>query len=143
MPAVAHPPKGDAWLHRVARWDDQEADAQIRRGLSMDLALHLQQFLDLTDEQAARLIGRSRSTFARYRDKGKALGVPEAERLVRYTRLLARAADTFGSTEEARDWMRESNHALGGSTPLELAQTDPGATLVSDVLRGMQHGFPL
>lgn len=133
----------DPWLTRVAGWDEREADAQIRQGLSMDLALHLQQLLDLTDAEAAQLIGRSRSTFARYRDGGKALGVPEAERLVRYTRLLAYAAETFGSTEEAQRWMREPNYALGGTSPLDLAETDPGAALVRDLLTGLQRGFPL
>ena len=133
----------DAWLALVAGWDDQEADAEIRHGLSVDLVTHLQQILDLTDEEAAHLIGRSRSTYARYRKSGKDLGVPEAERAVRYARLLALAAETFGSLGKARRWMREPNYALGGATPLQLAETDPGATIVREQLLGVQHGFSL
>lgn len=148
MPTAVNPLQNeslgdDAWLARVAAWDDQEADEEIRHGLSVELVTHLQQLLDLTDEAAARLIGRSRSTYARYRDAGKDLGVPEAERAVRYARLLALAAETFGSLDEARRWMGESNYALGGAVPLELAETDPGATIVRDQLLGMQHGFAL
>lgn len=133
----------DAWLSRVADWNDQEADAAIRQGLSIDLVAHLQQLLNLTDEEAAHLIGRSRSTYARYRNSGRDLGIPEAERAVRYARLLTLAAKTFGSLGEARAWMRESNYALGDAVPLELAETDPGATIVRDQLFGMQHGFAL
>jgi putative toxin-antitoxin system antitoxin component (TIGR02293 family) len=134
---VVHP-----WLERVAAWDDAEADAQIRKGLSVDLAVYLQKTLDLTDADTAHLLGRSRSTYARYRNAGKDLGTAEAERAVRFARLLARAAETFGSVGEAADWMHESNYRLGDARPLEMAETDPGARVVRDLLRGLQHGHP-
>jgi putative toxin-antitoxin system antitoxin component (TIGR02293 family) len=130
------------WLERVAAWDDAEADAQIRKGLSVDLAVYLQKTLDLTDADTAHLLGRSRSTYARYRNAGKDLGTAEAERAVRFARLLARAAETFGSVAEAADWMHESNYRLGGARPLEMAETDPGARVVRDLLCGLQHGHP-
>lgn len=132
-----------AWLRRVATWDDAQADARIRQGLPVDLAVHLQELLELTDDEAAHLIGRSRSTYARYRNKDKTLGTAEAERAVRFAQLLLLAAETFGSLEEARSWMRESNHALGGRAPFDMAETDPGARVVSDLLLGLQHGHPV
>jgi putative toxin-antitoxin system antitoxin component (TIGR02293 family) len=143
MPAVADPLEKDVWIHRVAAWDLQKADEEIRRGLSVDLVVHLQKLLDLTDAEAAQLIGRSRSTYVRYRTSKKELGVTEAERAVRYARLVALAAETFGSLGEARAWMLEHNYALGGERPIELAETDPGASIVRDLLTGMQHGFSL
>jgi uncharacterized protein (DUF2384 family) len=39
--------------------------------------------------------------------------------------------------------MQEPNRALDGETPLEMAETDPGATTVRDLLLGVQHGFVL
>jgi uncharacterized protein (DUF2384 family) len=39
--------------------------------------------------------------------------------------------------------MQEPNRALDGETPLEMAETDPGATMVRDLLLGVQHGFVL
>jgi len=131
------------WVRRVASWDDATANAEIRQGISIDLVVSLQELLDLTDEQAARLIGRSRSTYSRHRNQDTDLGVPEAERAVRYARLLALAAETFGSREDAAAWMQEPNRALGDDTPLEMAETDPGATMVRDLLLGVQHGFVL
>lgn len=137
------PLQGDPWLGRVDRWDDVEADAAIREGLSIDLATHLQKLLDLTDEEAARLIGRSRSTYARFRNAGRDLGMAEAERAVRLAQLIALAAKTFGSLNEALSWMHESNYALGGRLPFDLAETDPGARLVRNLLYGILQGHPV
>jgi putative toxin-antitoxin system antitoxin component (TIGR02293 family) len=133
----------DPWLGRVAQWDDTEADARIRGGLPFEIAVHIQSLLDLTDEEAASLIGRSRSTYSRYRNKDQDLGTAEAERAVRFARLLALAAETFGSLEEAKEWMMEENYALGGERPFELAETDPGARVVRNLLLGIQHGHPV
>lgn len=132
----------DPWLNRVARWDDAQADAEIRRGLPVEIAVHLQELLHLTDEQAAHLIGRSRSTYARYRNTEKSLGTAEAERAVRFARLLALAAETFGTLDAALAWMQESNYSLGGKAPLDMAETDPGARVVRELLLGLQYGYP-
>ncbi|WP_263820714.1 antitoxin Xre-like helix-turn-helix domain-containing protein [Salinibacter sp.] len=79
----------------MANWDDATANVEIRQGLPIALVVRLQELLGLTGAQAARLIGRSRSTYSRHRNQDKELGVPEAERAVRYTRLLALAAETL------------------------------------------------
>ena len=133
----------DPWLARVARWDDAEADEQVRSGLSIELATHLQSLLGLTDEETADLMGRSRSTYTRYRNADRSLGPVEAERTVRVARILALAAVTFGSISTAKSWMREENYALGEKTPLEMAETDFGARVVRDLLRGIEHGHPV
>jgi len=132
----------DPWLGKISSWDDAEADRKIRGGLPIRIATHLQSLLDLTDEEAAHLIGRSRSTYARYRNDDRPLGTAEAERAVRFAQLLALAAETFGSLEEAKDWMKEDNYSLGGEKPFEMAETDPGARVVRDLLYGLQYGHP-
>ncbi len=105
--------------------------------------VRLQELLGLTGAQAARLIGRSRSTYSRHRNQDKELGGPEAERAVRYARLLALAAEAFGSLENAAAWMQEPNRALDDDTPMDMAETDPGSTMGRDLLLGVQHGFVL
>ncbi|WP_263834807.1 antitoxin Xre-like helix-turn-helix domain-containing protein [Salinibacter sp.] len=79
----------------MANWDDATANVKIRQGISVALVVRLQELLGLTGAQAARLIGRSRSTYSRHRNQDKELDVPEAERAVRYARLLALAAETL------------------------------------------------
>ena len=133
----------DPWLERVAQWDEMEADRRIRNGLPIEIATHLQSLLDLSDEEAAHLIGRSRSTYARYRNAGRTLGPADSERAVRFAQLLVLAAETFGSLEDGAAWMQEENYALGGESPLKLAETDPGARVVRDLLLGLQHGHPV
>lgn len=128
---------------RVGCWSHQEADAQIRRGLPIAFVEYLQEVLDLTDAEAAQVIDRSRATYSRYRKASKELGVSEAERAVRYARLLALADETFGSIDQARRWMQETNYALGGERPVDVAETDPGAIMVRNVLLGARYGFAL
>lgn len=123
--------------------NDTDADAEIRGGYPVSIAEELQEILDLTDAQMADVLGRSRRTYARYRSKDKRLGLPESERLFRYLRLLRRGAEIFGSEEKAAWWMKESNMALGGRPPLEVALTTPGAVLVDEFLAGIEHGFPV
>ena len=140
--AVAARPRSGAWKDlRVA--NDTDADAQIRDGYPMSVATELQEVLGLSDTRMAEVLGRSRRTFARYRDEGKRLGLPESERLFRYLRLLQKGRAVFGSGEKAAWWMSASNPALEGRTPVEVALTTPGAAVVEELIGGIEHGFPL
>jgi len=131
-----------SWLRDVAQWDDAQADAAIRQGLPVDLVVTLQDLLSLTDQKAAGLIDRARSTYARYRNSNETLTSTEAERAVRFAQLLALAAETFGDVQDGADWMRETNYRLGDEAPLEMAHTELGARVVRDLLLGIQHGHP-
>jgi putative toxin-antitoxin system antitoxin component (TIGR02293 family) len=133
----------DPWLGTALEWNNADADRHIREGFSVDLATHLQSLLDLNKEEAAQLLlGRSRSTYSRYRNERRLLQGAKAERTVRFARILALAADTVGSIEEAIKWMREPVYGLGGERPIELAETEPGARMVRNVLHRAQHGIP-
>jgi putative toxin-antitoxin system antitoxin component (TIGR02293 family) len=133
----------DPWLGTALEWNNADADRQIREGVSVDLATHLQSLMDLNNEEAAQLLlGRSRSTYSRYRNERRLLQGAEAERTVRFARILALAADTVGSIEDAIKWMREPVYGLGGEKPIELAETEPGAGMVRNVLHRTQHGIP-
>jgi putative toxin-antitoxin system antitoxin component (TIGR02293 family) len=123
--------------------NDTDADAQIRDGYPVSLATDLQDTLGLPDEQIAEVLGRSRRTFARYRDEGKRLGLPESERLFRYLRLLQKGRAVFGSEEKAAWWMTHENPALSGRAPVDVALTTPGAAVVEELLAGLEHGTPL
>jgi putative toxin-antitoxin system antitoxin component (TIGR02293 family) len=123
--------------------NDTDADDQIRKGYSVDVAVRLQEVLGLTDAMMAEILGRSRRTYRRYRNADKQLGVSESERLFRYLRLLSRAEEVFGTREKAAWWMNEPNAALDGREPVEVALTAPGAVVVEDLLGGLEHGFPL
>ena len=123
--------------------NDMDADMEIRMGYPVSVAMELQQALDIPEAQMAEVLGRSRRTYARYRNQNQRLGLPESDRVFRYVRLLQRAARVFGSEEKAAWWMKEPNPALDGNFPFDLALTAPGAVLVDDLLAGLKHGFPV
>ncbi|PSQ81714.1 MAG: hypothetical protein BRD46_01370 [Bacteroidetes bacterium QS_8_68_15] len=139
--AKTAPQADDAWSD-VCVANDTAADAQIRDGYPVSLATDLQETLGLSDAQVADVLG-PRRTFARYRDKGKRLGLPESERLFRYLRLLQQGRSVFGSSEKAAWWMTHDNPALDGRAPVEVALTAPGAVVVEELLGGIEHGAPL
>ena len=123
--------------------NNTDADTQIRNGYPVSVAMELQQALDVPKAQMAEVLGRSRRTYARYRNQNKRLGLPESERVLRYVRLLQRATRVFGSEEKAAWWMKEPNPALDGHSPFDWALTAPGAVLVDDLLAGLEQGFPV
>ena len=129
-----------SWVDRVAEWNDIQADSAIRKGLPIESAIHLQSLLQLSKEKAARLIGRSRSTYARYQNQDADLDPSEAERVVRYARLVSLATEILNGQNAAVMWMKEPNIRLGGHLPLQMAETAPGARIVQNLLVGIQHG---
>lgn len=74
------------------------------------------------------------------RKRERRLSGGESDRLYRVARILAHARRTFGSDEAASAWLRESNRALGGGTPLELLETELGADEVEMVLGRLDYG---
>jgi putative toxin-antitoxin system antitoxin component (TIGR02293 family) len=74
------------------------------------------------------------------RKREKRLSGSESDRLYRVARVLAHARRTFGSDDAASAWLREPNRALGGSTPLDLLETDLGSDEVETVLGRLDYG---
>jgi putative toxin-antitoxin system antitoxin component (TIGR02293 family) len=55
-------------------------------------------------------------------------------------RLFDRAREIFGNDENTRGWFNAKLLALGGKTPLDYAQTEPGAREVENILGRIEHG---
>lgn len=81
-----------------------------------------------------------RRTFSHRKEKGQPLSPEESDRLVRLLRVMAKARETFQNPEKAERWLKGSNRALGGRSPLEALQTESGARLVENVLGRIAHG---
>ena len=73
-------------------------------------------------------------------DPSKLLDAEQSGRVWRFTELLAKAEDVFGSVERAVTWMLEPAMALENRRPIELLTTAVGARLVDDVIERMRHG---
>ena len=79
---------------------------------------------------------------ARRKEAGR-LEPDESDRLMRASRVIARAIELFeGDREAARTWLTTHLRALGDHTPLEFAKTDVGAIEVENLIGRLEHGIP-
>jgi putative toxin-antitoxin system antitoxin component (TIGR02293 family) len=115
--------------------------AAIRAGLPVAEFDALREILGLTIEELAQKVGISVATIARRRHDRAPLDPAHGDRVVRYARLYWLAAQLFDYQEEtARAWLRRPARALGGETPLDYAETEPGAREVENLIGRLEHG---
>ncbi|MEM1083706.1 MAG: antitoxin Xre/MbcA/ParS toxin-binding domain-containing protein [Verrucomicrobiota bacterium] len=112
---------------------------RIREGLPMAEFAALGDWMQMSDEELAPLLGISRATFHR-RKKAGHLEPPESEKLIRFARLITRATEVFEGEESAREWLRTPAVAFEGESPLSFADTEIGAREVEYLLGRLEHG---
>ena len=117
-----------------------ELHEKTRMGLPYAAFDAVRSTLQLTREEAARAIGVPERTLAR-RKKEKKLNALESDRLLRLARVGALAVEILGKEDNASQWLKRANYALGSRTPLDLLDTDAGAKGVEDVLWQIAYGI--
>ena len=113
---------------------------RVEEGLPVKEVVAFGKQAGFTTEELARLIHIPARTYARRVATKARLKVPEGERAVRLMRLYDRARQIFGTSENTRGWLNSHLRVLGGRTPLEFAQTEPGAREVENILGRIEHG---
>ncbi|HEY5550712.1 MAG TPA: antitoxin Xre/MbcA/ParS toxin-binding domain-containing protein [Opitutaceae bacterium] len=124
--------------------DIQDNIAMARRveeGLPVVDVVHFGKQAGFTNEELARLIQVPPRTYARRVASKARLKVHESERAARLMRVFDRAKQLFVTDENTQGWFHASIPALGGKTPLEYAQTEPGAREVENVIGRIEHGI--
>lgn len=132
---------GGASVLHSRRGRDVELLERVREGLPYKALEEVVDRFGLSRQQVSALLHLPERTLAR-RKRERRLHPDESDRLVRLARVATQAADTLGSTERAAVWLRRSNRALGGDSPLSLLDTDLGARRVEQVLGRLEHGVP-
>ena len=112
----------------------------IRRGLPITAFKQVASFYDISESEVAALLGTSDRTIYRYQKEHKPLNANWSDRLFRLARIAARATEVFESAETARKWLKRSNRALSGATPVEMLDTDAGAEQVNELLTRIDYG---
>jgi putative toxin-antitoxin system antitoxin component (TIGR02293 family) len=112
----------------------------LRAGLPVQEIEDLRSHLGLPMEKLAPMLGISKATFHRRKLAGR-LDAAESDRVVRFARLLGRAASVMESIERGRLWLASSQIGLGGAVPLEYAETELGAREVENLLGRIEHGI--
>ena len=116
--------------------------AEIRAGLPASFLDRLKDTLDVTEAQLASVVGIPRQTLVRRRLRG-VLRRDEGDRAATVARVFNAALAYFeGDREHALDWLKHTNPALGGETPLQRADTAAGAEEVVDLIGRLEHGIP-
>lgn len=113
---------------------------RVEEGLPVRDVVTFGQQAGFTTEELARLIHIPPRTYARRVAAKARLKVPEGERAVRLMRVYDRAKRLFVTHEHTREWFNMELPALGGRTPLDFAQTEPGAREVEAVIERLEDG---
>jgi putative toxin-antitoxin system antitoxin component (TIGR02293 family) len=111
----------------------------LQLGLPVHELDELQTTLELPMEKLAPMLGISKATLHRRKAQGK-LDPVESDRVVRFARLMGKAVEVLESEENARKWLTTPQFGLGGSVPLEYAETEVGAREVEDLLVRIEYG---
>jgi putative toxin-antitoxin system antitoxin component (TIGR02293 family) len=113
---------------------------RIRAGTRANSLLGAAAAIGVSRETIFRLVGLPVSTATRKITHQAILDAAATERLARLALAQRQAEDTFGDSEAAREWLRSTNVALGGGTPLSMLDTDIGAREVAKILAAIAHG---
>jgi len=116
-----------------------EAARIVNHGMPFRAVGRFQKASGLTLEEIKQAARISEGSFSRRRQSGR-LSQEESERLLRVSSLFEKAEELFGDRDEARQWLQTPIPALGDQRPLDLAQTEPGAREVEDLIGRIGHG---
>jgi putative toxin-antitoxin system antitoxin component (TIGR02293 family) len=119
--------------------DSRKIVAVLKKGLSFDAFERLCEELQIGQARLAEVCGIAPRTLARRKSEGLLQSL-ESERVYRIGALFDRAKEVLGNRDEARRWFKAGARALGGTAPLEYADTEIGAREVEDLLGRLEHG---
>ena len=111
----------------------------LKAGLPVRELDDLRSNLDLPMERLVPMLGISKATLHRRKNSGR-LDAAESDRVVRFARLLGRAAAVMETLDDGRRWLTSPQVGLGGAIPLEYAETEVGAREVENLLGRIEYG---
>ena len=113
---------------------------RLEEGVSFAAFERLKRSLSVSSRELADVAQITQRTLARRKRAGR-LDSDESDRLVRVSRVFARAIELFeGDVEGARSWLMRPVLALGGAVPFELLKTEVGALEVERLIARLEHG---
>ena len=116
---------------------------EIRGGAPANILADLKRLLSISDLELVAVVGIPRQTMLRRLRQGR-LTRHESDRAARLARVYNAALEFFDyNHDSAVRWLKHSNPALRGETPLEHSDTEIGAEEVLTVLHRLAHGIPL
>ena len=111
----------------------------IKKGLPISAFEKIRKELDVSADILASTVNIATRTLARRKKEGR-FHSDESERVLRIASLFDRALQVLHSQNRVQLWFKAPQKGLGGKTPLEYADTEPGAREVEDLLGRLEHG---
>lgn len=108
----------------------------ISRGLGRVAFDRLRVITDTSTEQLSSTVRLPQRTLARR----TTFHADESERILRVATVFQRALEALGGLEETRRWFNTPKRSLGGRSPMEYCDTEPGAREVEHLLGRIEHG---
>ena len=138
LQAVVEELGGEPVLGRALR-SGADLQAAIREGFPQPVVREVMQGAGITLKELASSLDLSARSLQRRRREGRLAGY-ESDRLYRLARIVALAKHFIGDEAAATRWLKRTNRALGGATPLASIDTEPGARAVEDILGRIAFG---
>lgn len=107
---------------------------RVRSGLGISVLDDLKETLGLDWETVEHILGVSARTLQRRRKRGEDFTPAESDRLWRLLHVWHRSTEAFKSEDAARTWLTEPHTLLGGESPVQRLDTEPGLREVEDML---------
>jgi len=124
----------------LATGETQELLVWVEDGLPYRVFDELVLNTALSSEVALQLLDIPSRTLSRRKQEGR-FRQAESDRLMRASRIFARALDLFeGNRDSAKKWLIEPQPALSGATPIVIARTEVGALEVERLIGRLEHG---
>jgi putative toxin-antitoxin system antitoxin component (TIGR02293 family) len=112
---------------------------QLKDGLPVQSLISLSTHLGVSENRLATTVNIAQRTLTRRKKEGR-LRTDESERVLRIARLFERAIEVLGNEQNARRWFQSKVRGLSYKTPLEFADTEPGAQEVEAMLDRIEDG---
>lgn len=121
--------------------DDLDAViAALKAGFPYSAFESLWRSVGIPQKKLAEVANINQRTLTR-RKREERFHADESERLLRLGRVVEGAIELMeGDTEAAAAWLMKPALALGGSAPLDYADTEPGAREVMAFMGRLEHG---
>jgi putative toxin-antitoxin system antitoxin component (TIGR02293 family) len=113
---------------------------RIETGLPYSVLDDLAHDTGLRPAALASTMGIPQRTLARRKSGGR-FARGESEKIARFSRVFALAADLFdGDRKAALHWLSSSHRALGGKTALAYLGSEAGAHAIEELIGRLEHG---
>jgi putative toxin-antitoxin system antitoxin component (TIGR02293 family) len=111
----------------------------LKRGFPVNSLTKLSHQMGVSENKLASTVNVAQRTLTRRKKEGR-FKTDESERVLRIARLFEKSIDVMGTLELAQQWFRSPVKGLGGKTPLEYSDTEPGALEVEAILNRIEDG---